>query len=122
MFRDQNDVDAWYGLGTDGLPRHRSNPGYKPAQPEDMTVNNITREQVSWLRTLITAFEGYHRTITSIVKDEDPSATSEMLRSVNALADNLDMHLDLQEKPQELPSEEQIANMAKAAGLDDIPF
>jgi hypothetical protein len=54
-------------------------PAYDCSTPE--------RERLSWLTVLIKSYESEH----DWRKDEDPSATREMLREVRLLADELEL-------------------------------
>jgi hypothetical protein len=80
----------------------------------------FSREQVGWLRSLISEFAVLRYSHPK--RDEDPLATAEMTHEVSDLADNLDMMLDQQEQPQQLPTAEEVDAMAKAAGMDEVPF
>lgn len=118
MFKDQREVDRYHGICPECGPTGcdcRKPLGYRE-QPSPA----VTREQVQWLRTLVGAFAELR--YNSPKPDQDPAATAEMISEVERLADTLDMHLDLQDKPADLPSPEEVEAMAKAAGLDNIPF
>lgn len=80
----------------------------------------ITREQVGWVRTLLVAYR--EATAKLAEPDPDPLGTLEMELEVEKLADELDAQLDAQEQGVDLPSEAEIDAMARAAGLDNIPF
>ena len=82
----------------------------------------ITREQVEWLRTLVADHKRLVELLKEGVRDEDPSATSEMYQEVGALADACAAHLDFQSAPADLPTPEEVEQMAKAAGADQLPF
>lgn len=80
-----------------------------------------TREQIGWLRTLISSHKELMAQISQIETgdrgDEDPDATLEMHLECERLADVLDARLDLAE-----PRAEDTVPVGEPVNPDDIPF